>query len=161
MDLHIQEMAPKAPERPRDIGEVAVDVAQETRQVLRQDTEAMVRARTQEAERAARATQEMKDPVLQKVEFLLSDGLADEFVALNSTQKAAFKEEGEKLAVWLHDALTQDRVRPHLVLSHIEKWLLIIQARDRAEYWLRQEAYIRARRAMREMMSNEQNEQVH
>lgn len=152
MDTERQEMAKKgpetrgvAPESQRPLEAERVAVQQE------KDTASAVAERKKAAESAARATREMKDPLLVRVESLLSEGLADEYATLSPGKKQAFKQEGEMLAVWLHHALAKGDVKPHEVLARLEKWLLIIEGKDRSSPWLIQEAYVRARRAMREM----------
>lgn len=117
-----------------------------------QDVGVAVAERKRAVEHAARSRQDMKDPLLVRIESLLSDGLADEYATLSSDKKQAFKKEGEDLAVWLHGALVSGAAKPHEVLMRLERWLLIIEGRDRSSPWLRQEAYIRARRALKDMM---------
>lgn len=118
--------------------------------------DAQVAAQRKEAERLARAAREMKDPLLTRIENVLSEGLADEYATLGQKEKQLFKTEGEALAGWLRHAAIQGKVRPHEVLKRMEKWLLIIERKSHAPYWLLQEAYIRARRVLRTMMHEEQ-----
>lgn len=119
-----------------------------------QDTVALA-ARLQEAERAARATKEMKDPLLVRIEAILSEGLSDEYATLSPEKKRVFREEGEELSVWLHGAIATGKVKAHEVLKRIEHWLLVIEAKDRSSPWLLQEAYIRARRILKDLMYQE------
>lgn len=119
------------------------------------NVEAAVAERRRAAENAARTHGEMKDQLLVRVESLLSEGLADEYAALSKDQKDAFRKEGETLALWLHGALSSGSVKPHKVLDRLERWLLIIEGKDRHAPWLIQEAYIRARRVLQEEMYNE------
>jgi hypothetical protein len=118
------------------------------------DTAVGIDARRKAALNAARASREMKDPLLVRIEAALSDGLATEYAKLSVEKKAAFKAEGEKLSAWLHEAAASGRIKPHEVLAHLERWLLIIEAKDRSSPWLLQEAYVRARRMVKELMYN-------
>jgi hypothetical protein len=108
-----------------------------------------------EAIRVSRSGKDMPDPLLVRIDTLLSEGLRDEYTALSQDEKQAFKKEGDALAAWLHDAVGSGRVKSHDVLTRIERWLLIIEGRNRAAPWLLQEAFIRARRVLNEFMSND------
>lgn len=132
-----------------------VQAREQTLESSGEDVALKVEQQRKAAEHAARASGEMKDALLVRVESLLSEGLAGEYAKLSSEKKPIFKEEGEELALWLHGAITQGTVKPHKVLERIEKWLLIIEERKRFEPWLVQEAYIRARRALRSIQVEE------
>lgn len=116
------------------------------------DTRVSIDIHRKAALNAARASREMKDPILVRIESVLSDGLAGEYAKLSAEKKAAFKAEGEELSVWLHEAAVSGKIKPHKVLAHIERWLLIIEAKDRSSPWLLQEAYVRARRIVKDLM---------
>jgi hypothetical protein len=119
-----------------------------------ENVDAQVAERLKAAEKAARATREMEDHLLVRIEELLSHGLADEYAALTQEKKQEFKREGEQLARWLRTACAQGSVKSHEVLTRLETWLLIIEGKDRASPWLLQEAFTRARRLMREIVSS-------
>lgn len=156
MDVERLKMGEKGPETREQSGEAEAAVATERApQQSEQDVAAAVAERKRAAEHAARSRQEMKDPLLVRIESLLSDGLADEYTTLSPDKKQAFKQEGEALAVWLHGALANGAAKPHEVLMRLEKWLLIIEGKDRSSPWLLQEAYVRARRALKDMMHTE------
>lgn len=155
MDVERREGVAKTPEM---IGaEVKNETAAPQEVVIERDPaqDAELAARRQEIERAARATKEMKDPLLVRIEAILSEGLSDEYAALSPEKKKAFKEEGEKLSQWLHGALATGKVTAHEVLAHLETWLLVIEGKDRSSPWLLQEAYIRARRIMKDLAHQE------
>ncbi len=156
MDVERLEMGEKSPETPEQYGEVeAVAATERAPQQSEQDVEAALAERKRAVEHAARSRQEMKDPLLVRIESLLSDGLADEYATLSPDKKQAFKQEGEALAVWLHSALASGAAKPHEVLVRLEKWLLIIEGKNRHSPWLLQEAYVRTRRALKDMMYNQ------
>lgn len=156
MDVERLKMGEKGPETPEQRGEAeAVAAAERAPQQSEQDVAAAVAERKKAVEHAARSRKEMKDPLLVRIESLLSDGLADEYATLSPDKKQAFKQEGEVLAVWLHGALASGAAKPHEVLTRLEKWLLIIEGKDRSSPWLLQEAYVRTRRALKDMMHTE------
>jgi hypothetical protein len=153
MDVERLKMGENSPETRDQRGEAEVATAAERApQQSEQDVTAAVAERKRAVEHAARSRQEMKDPLLVRIESLLSDGLADEYATLSPDKKQAFKQEGEALAVWLHGALASGAAKPHEVLMRLEKWLLIIEGKNRHSPWLLQEAYVRARRALKDMM---------
>lgn len=115
-------------------------------------SDASIEARRQAAARAARPAREMKDQLLTRIEATLSEGLADEYATLSPKQKQEFKQSGERLAQWLHEEVANGKISPHHVLSRLEDWLLIIEAKDRSSPWLLQEAYVRARRIMKDFV---------
>lgn len=135
--------------------EKALDRQERTLPSAEENVDAQVAERLKAAEKAARATREMEDHLLVRIEELLSHGLADEYAALSHEKKQEFKRAGEQLARWLRTACAQGTVRPHGVLTRLENWLLIIEEKDRASPWLLQEAYTRARRIMKEVLSSE------
>lgn len=155
MDVERREGGLKTPEMTGAAVEIEPTAPREA--VVERDPaqEAALAERRQEAERAARATREMKDPLLVRIESLLSEGLSDEYATLSPEKKKAFKEEGERLSVWLHDALASGKITAHEVLTRLETWLLVIEGKDRSSPWLLQEAYIRARRVMKDFMHKE------
>lgn len=108
-----------------------------------------------DAARVAHSVREMKDPIVAKIEEILSHGLGAEYALLNQAQKDAFRQEGEELALWLRDAVTQGKVQPHKLLQRMEHWLLMIEAKDRFEPWLLKEAYKRVRQVLRGVMYEE------
>lgn len=155
MDVERREGGIKTPEKMSTSVEIEPTVSQEAAVERDPAQEAALAQRRQEAERAARATREMKDPLLVRIEAILSEGLSDEYATLSPEKKKAFKEEGERLSTWLHSALATGTVTAHEVLTRLEAWLLVIEGKDRASPWLLQEAYIRARRVMKDLMHQE------
>lgn len=146
----------KSPEiRDQSGGAEAVAVTERTPQQPEQDVAVLVAQRRNAVEHAARPPQEMKSPMLRRIETVLSEGLAREYAALSENKREPFRNEGEQLAVWLEGALASGKVKPHEVLARMEHWLLILEGKDRYEHWLLQEAYNRTRRVMKEMMYSE------
>ncbi len=114
-----------------------------------------IRERMQAAERAAQTTGAMKSADLVRIEEMLSHGLADEYATLSPEKKRLFRQEGEALALWLDEVFRTRSARSHEVLARIERWLLIIENKDRASPWLLQEAYVKARGLLMQMMYTE------
>lgn len=156
MDVERLEMGEKSPETRGVAPESQQPLKAESATIQQEENIASaVAERRRAVENAARTTREMKDPLLVRVESLLSEGLADEYAALSGEKKKSFREEGEVLATWLKSAIARGAVKPHQVLARIEHWLLIIEEKDRHAPWLLQDAYIRARRVLNEEMYNE------
>lgn len=155
MDVERREGAPRSPETGAQSAGVASsperapDAPREA-----EDDAAALESRRQAAAQAARASREMKDPALKRIELMLSAGLGDEYAKLGK-EKDAFRKEGEELAQWLYQAAARGSLSSHEVLKRMEHWLLIIEARDRASDWLLQEAFTRSRRILRELRSHE------
>jgi len=153
MDVERFKIGENSPETRNQGSRVEADaVAERASQQPEQDTADAVAERRRILERAAPATRELKSPLLVRMESLLSEGLASEYVALSKDKKEPFRKEGEVLALWLESVIASGSVKPHEVLSRLERWLLIIEGKDRHAPWLVQEAYVRARRVLKEMM---------
>lgn len=150
MVMEQRETIRKSPERAQPAPEGGTDVL-DTRISKREggDAEERVTQSIREAERLARSGRVEKDPLLVRIETALSENLSDEYAQLPQVTREVFRKEGEQLAHWLHIAFLRGTLHPHEVLTHIEKWLLIIEGKDRVAPWLLQEAYIRTRRFLR------------
>lgn len=133
----------------------AVAAAEQAPLQSEQDVAAELAHRRSAVERAARSPREMKSPRLQRIEAALSKGLAEEYAALPENKKESFRQEGERLALWLEGALAGGTLKHHEVLTRMEHWLLTLEGRNCSEHWLLQEAFVRTRSMLREIVSSE------
>lgn len=82
-----------------------------------------------------------KDPVLGKIEDVLSADLTDVFLGMSPEKQAEFKRAGEETASKIRAMLEGAKVNAKKVFSLIREWLKLIPGVNR--FFLEQEAKIR------------------
>jgi hypothetical protein len=87
------------------------------------------------------APAEMKDPVLQEIENILSANLGEIYTQLPEDKRAAFKAKGEEVAGKIQAMIVTAKVKVHEILKLISSWLGMIPNVNM--YFLRQEAKIK------------------
>ncbi len=87
-----------------------------------------------------------KDPLLTKIEAILSENLGDIYTQLPADKREAFRVKGEETAGKIHDILGSAKVKVHKILELISDWLGLIPGVN--VYFLRQEAKIKLDKLM-------------
>ncbi|MEK7139101.1 MAG: hypothetical protein AAB817_00180, partial [Patescibacteria group bacterium] len=82
-----------------------------------------------------------KDELLEDIEAILQDDLADIFETLPPTERTEFKQEGEETAVEIHDMIATTKFKARKAFHLIKKWLKLIPGVNR--FFLDQEAKIK------------------
>lgn len=82
-----------------------------------------------------------KDEVLQRVEDILSTGLAEIYGSLPEAKKPIFRAKGEEVASLIHNMIASGKVKVHAVLRAIRDWLHMIPGVNK--FFLEQEAKIK------------------
>jgi len=83
-----------------------------------------------------------KDPIVAKIESVLSEGLNEEFAKLSPADQQRFKVTGEETATQISKLLAKSKIHFGQVVQLIVKWLRIIPGVNK--YFLEQEAKIKA-----------------
>lgn len=100
---------------------------------------------TEQPTRVPRQTQHVPEPkneILQRVESILSEDLADTYRSLNPEKQKAFKKKGEEVALKVQEMVEKGHLRIRKVLKWIREWLRIIPGVN--SFFLEQEAKIKA-----------------
>lgn len=84
---------------------------------------------------------QMQDPVVIKIEKILENGLADEFMKLSPVAKQEFKIKGEETAIKIKDLLQDSHIKVKRILLLIIEWLKILPGINK--FFLEQEAKIK------------------
>lgn len=83
-----------------------------------------------------------KDKILVSIEHILSDNLADAYLALPPEKRSAFKKRGEEIALKVKVMVDQGNIHIRKVLGWIRDWLRMIPGVN--AFFLEQEAKIKA-----------------
>ncbi len=100
------------------------------------------------AQSIAPSVVDKKDETLQRIEEILAEDLAPTFKTLSVEQRKKFKEEGERVALFIRDSVRQGKLHAAQVLQRIQRWFLLIVDKARSYWWLTQEAYKKSRKIM-------------
>ncbi len=95
-----------------------------------------------------------KSPLLEDIEGVLAQGLADTYKSLSPEQKAQFKAEGEKTARKIEVVLTKARVKVTEIIALIRQWLSLIPGVNR--FFIEKESKIKADKIL--MLKEDQEE---
>ena len=115
----------------------AVDKSGEEQKSLEKSGEALRKAKS--ISPVAVSSEEERQ---REIDQILSDGLEDIFMNMNSAEKKKFRDEGEKTVLMISELLKEAKVKVSKIVELIKRWLKIIPGVNR--YFLEQEAKIKA-----------------
>ncbi|MCX6780446.1 MAG: hypothetical protein NT034_04720 [Candidatus Magasanikbacteria bacterium] len=88
-----------------------------------------------------RPVPQMQDPTVLKIEKILENGLADQYVTLSPIAKQEFKIKGEETAIKIKELLQDTHIKVKKILQLIIEWMKILPGLNR--FFLEQEAKIK------------------
>ncbi len=82
-----------------------------------------------------------------EIDNILSEGLNEVFLKMNSTEQAAFKKNGEETVLKINKLLMETKVKVNKIVELIRKWLQLIPGVNR--FFIEQEVKIKADRIIK------------
>ena len=83
----------------------------------------------------------------QEIDKVLSEGLNDIFLKMDSGQQAAFKKAGEETVAKINNLLSETKIKVNKIIDLIKKWLKMIPGVNK--FFLEQEAKIKTDKIVR------------
>ncbi|MFH1712458.1 MAG: hypothetical protein ABH846_04475 [Patescibacteria group bacterium] len=135
------EAAPASEQR-----EVAPEAAQEM--ITAEENQEIVPKEVSEAPKAVSpaAVPTQKDPILEGLENILADDLADIYIKLPENKRPAFKAKGEEIAILINEMILTGKIKAKKILDYIRDWLRMVPGINK--FFLEQAAKIKADRIM-------------
>ncbi len=96
---------------------------------------------------AVSQTQNWQKQRASEIDKILSDGLNEVFLKMNSAQQAEFKKTGEETVVKINKLLMETKVKVNKIVELIRRWLKLIPGVNK--FFLEQEVKIKADKIIR------------